>query len=278
MRVAISNLAWDVTLDTEVAALLRRHEIDAIDIAPGKYFPDFCAASGTDLSRVRNWWGDKGITITGMQALLYGTTGLNLFGTDAQQDAMLSHMGEVCRIASGLGATRLAFGSPKNRDRSCRTDAETRDIAHRFFSRLGDIAASRGVLVCLEPNPPCYGANFMTTTAEAAQVVADVAHPAIRLLFDTGACTINGEDVGAVCRAFAPLIGHIHLSEPHLVVLGDGETDHAKAADEVAAFVPERVACIEMLPPKDEPALAGIERGVQVALAHYRRGEEGRLP
>lgn len=278
MRIAISNLAWDVMHDAEVATMLTRHGIDAVDIAPGKYFPDFRTASDTDLARVRKWWGERGIAITGMQALLYGTAGLNLFGTDAQQEAMLSHLAEVCRIGAGLGATRLAFGSPKNRDRSARTDRETKDIAHRFFSRLGDIAAGQGVTVCLEPNPPCYGANFMTTTAEAAQVVADVAHPAIRLLLDTGACTINGEEVDILARAFAPLVGHIHLSEPQLVVLGDGATDHERSAAGLTAFLPGMVACIEMLQSKDEPPLSGIERALQVALAHYRRGAQGRQP
>ncbi|HAH3148449.1 TPA: sugar phosphate isomerase/epimerase, partial [Escherichia coli] len=40
MRVSISNLAWEVTEDVEVANLLSAFNIDAIDIAPGKYFPE----------------------------------------------------------------------------------------------------------------------------------------------------------------------------------------------------------------------------------------------
>ena len=272
MRIAVSNLAWDVADDAAVSSLLQRYGIDAVDVAPGKYFHDFAATSDNDMLSVRNWWRDRGIELTGMQALLFGTTGLNLFGAKAQQAARLE---QVCRIGAGLGATKLAFGSPRNRDRSSLSDLETREIACSFFSRLGDIAAHHGVVVCLEPNPPCYGANFMITAAETARVVAEVSHPAIGILCDTGAATISGEDLGAFLSESAPLVAHVHLSEPNLLIPGDGDTDHARAAAALNHYLPDRVACIEMLQAKNEPRLAAIERALQVAIRHYRNpGEE----
>lgn len=51
--------------------------------------------------------------------------GLNIFATDASRDAMLHYLDAVCRIAGLLGASRLVFGSPKNRDRTGLTDKET---------------------------------------------------------------------------------------------------------------------------------------------------------
>lgn len=71
MRLAISNIAWDAAEDDAVALLLHRHGIDAIDIAPGKYFPEPAKALDEDIARVRNWWRDRGIEIFGMQALLF---------------------------------------------------------------------------------------------------------------------------------------------------------------------------------------------------------------
>ncbi len=170
-----------------MAALLQRYRIDAIDIAPGKYFPQPALATASDMARVNAWWVQRGIELTGMQALLFGTTGLNVFGTPDVQAALLDHLRAVCRIGAGVGATRLVFGSPKNRDRSGLTDAQALDMAVAFFRLLGDIAATQGVIVCLEPNPTSYGANFMTSSAETAQVVSAISHPAIRMQFDTGA-------------------------------------------------------------------------------------------
>lgn len=270
MRLAISNIAWDDFEREEVAQLLCRYSIDAIDVAPGKCFPDPVTASEEDVARVRTWWAAQGIEITGMQALLFGTRGLNLFGPAEVQDAMLAHLASVCRIGAGLGATRLVFGSPKNRDRSGLTDQEALDIAMPFFRRLGDIAESHGVFICLEPNPTCYGANFMTTSAEAARVVEKVGHPAIRMQLDTGALTINDEDPAHVLDRYARLIGHVHASEPHLVPIGDGGTDHDEVSEALERYLPSPVVSIEMLATDSEPHLVSIERALSTAIRCYR--------
>lgn len=275
MRIAISNIAWDAAEDEAVAALVNTHGIDAIDVAPGKYFPDPKIASAADIARVRDWWSQRGITITGLQALLFGTTGLNLFGSNETQAAMLSHLAAVCRIGGVLGARKLVFGSPKNRDRSALADQEARELAIAFFHRLGDIASQHGVVVCLEPNPPCYGANFMTNSAETASIVTAVAHPSIRMQLDTGALTINGEDARQAIKEYAALIGHVHASEPDLVTLGDGGTDHAVVAEALGAYLPEQVVTIEMLPAKNESNLFAIDRALIVAIRHYRGGADG---
>jgi sugar phosphate isomerase/epimerase len=271
MRLAISNIAWDVAEDEAIAGLLQQYEIDAIDIAPGKYFPDPAGSTPADMARVKAWWAVRGIEVTGMQALLFGTTGLNLFGQPEVQAAMLEHLAAVCRIGGALDATRLVFGSPKNRDRSGLSDAQTMESACTFFRRLGDIAAAEGVMICLEPNPACYGANFMTTSAEAASVVRHVGHPAIRMQLDSGALTINGEEPATVLSEHAELVGHIHASEPNLVPLGDGRTDHARLAAAVSDSLPRHLVSIEMIATQGESHLSSIERALRVAVAEYRK-------
>lgn len=270
MRLAISNIAWDVAEDEIVAQMLQRYDMDAVDVAPGKYFPEPANASDDDIKHVKAWWAERGIEITGMQALLFGTSGLNVFGPADVQDALLTHLAAVCRIGAGLGAVRVVFGSPKNRDRSGLTDQEAMAVAVPFFQRLGDIAAANGVIICLEPNPPCYGANFMTTSAETAQVVAQVAHPAIRMQLDTGALTINVEEVIGVLERYADLIGHVHASEPDLLPLGEGGTDHAKVHAALAQYLPQHLVAIEMVATKHEPHVVSIERALKVAIRHYR--------
>lgn len=270
MRLALSNIAWDVSHDDAVAQLLTQFGIDAIDVAPGKYFPDPSNASEADITRVRQWWAGRGFEITGMQALLFGTTGLNMFGAQDVKNAMLEHLQAVCRIGSGLGATRLVFGSPKNRDRSDLSDGQTLAEAADFFQRLGDIAQAHGVVVCLEPNPPRYGANFMTSSAETAHVVTTVGHSAIRMQFDTGALAINGESPQVVLANYAHLIGHIHASEPDLVPLGDGTTDHQLAHQALLRHLPDHVVSIEMVATKQEPHLQAITRALVCATACYR--------
>lgn len=274
MRLAISNIAWETTEDEVIAELLTRFAVDAIDIAPGKYFPEPAKATDAEIARVKDWWAQRGIALTGMQALLFGTTGLNVFGSVQSQAALLQHLAGVCRIGAGLGATRIVFGSPKNRDRSGLTDQQAQDGAVAFFRQLGDIAQASGVTICLEPNPTCYGANFMTNSAQTAVVVRAIDHPAIRMQLDTGALAINGEDPFTVLEDCAELIGHIHASEPDLLPLGDGGTDHEKMARAVARYLPGHVVTIEMVATKTEAHAQSIERALQVARQHYRACDE----
>jgi len=275
VRLAISNIAWDIAEDTSVAKLLSKFGVDAIDVAPGKYFPDPANAKDEEIENVRRWWADHGIEITGMQALLFGTTGLNVFGESKSQEAMLEHLRAVCRIGAGLGATRLVFGSPKNRDRSGLSDAQALEQAVSFFRRLGTTAREHGVIACLEPNPARYGANFMTTSDETAHVVAAVGHGAIRMQFDTGALTINGESPEDVLESSAGLIGHVHASEPDLVPLGDGGTDHRLMHKALQQHLPDHVVSIEMVATKEEPHLHSIERALTCAVECYRTAQGG---
>jgi sugar phosphate isomerase/epimerase len=272
MRLSISNIAWDPAEDEAVAALLNERGIDAIDIAPGKYFPDPAAATDGDILRVRGWWKARGIDIVGMQSLLFGTTGLNLFGAAPVQEAMLAHLGAVCRIGGGLGATRLVFGSPKNRDRGSLGEDEAVRQALPFFERLGDIAGACGVTVCLEPNPERYGANFMTSTAATAAVVAQLGHAAIRMQFDTGALTINGEDPEVELARCGALVGHVHASEPDLLPLGEGGTAHAAMRAGLVRHLPGHIITVEMVATRDEPHVRSVARALDLAILHYREG------
>lgn len=270
MRLAISNIAWNVPEDEDVAKILNKYSIDAIDIAPGKYFSDFANTTSHKIDEVKSWWSDRGVEITGMQSLLFGTEGLNVFGPPEIQHRLLKHLEAVCRIASRLGSTRLVFGSPKNRNREGLTDKQAIRIATIFFRQLGDIAMDNGVIVCLEPNPTCYGANFMTSSPETAQVVNSVSHPAIRMQFDTGALSINQESAEMVLAEYSKLIGHIHASEPDLVPLGDSEIDHSEISAAIQKHIPNHPVTLEMVTTKNEPHLVSIERALKHAIRSYR--------
>ena len=68
MRISISNIAWETKDDEQVCEILHHYGIDAIDIAPGKYFADFDEATSEEIASVRNWWFERGIEIIGMQS------------------------------------------------------------------------------------------------------------------------------------------------------------------------------------------------------------------
>ena len=71
MQLSISNIAWDTSQDEAIADLLVQEGISCIDIAPGKYFSNLLTTSKEEISRVRNFWGNRGIKIVGMQSLFF---------------------------------------------------------------------------------------------------------------------------------------------------------------------------------------------------------------
>ena len=175
---------------------------------------------------------------------------------------MFDRLAAVCRVGGGFGARALNIGSPRHRDRAGLTDDEAEGMACDFFGRLGDVAASHGVIICLEPNPVAYGCNFMTTTDDAAVVVAKIDHPAVRLQLDVGAMSMNGEPPAETISRHAALIGHVHASEPNLAVLGDGGAPHEAAAEAPARRPSGIDRCTIEMGPAEAPRIRGVERAL----------------
>ena len=270
MRVAISNIAWDAEEDDLIAELFSQYGIDAIDVALGKYSLNPINASDNDIIKLRNYWAERGVTITALQSLLFGTHGLNVFGTSIVKDRLLDYLSKICQIANKLGASCLVFGSPKNRDRTGLSDSQAADEAIKFFRRLGDIAQTYNVITCLEPNPECYGANFMTSSLDTLAIVKQVDHPAIRMQLDTGAIFLNKEPIKLVLDAAQPYIGHIHVSEPNLLTLGASGMDHEYFANHIKNECKLKLVTIEMLASKNVPNLLSIERALKLVTSIYR--------
>ena len=269
MRLGVSAIAWDVHEDTAVAELLQRIGVDAVDIAPGKYFPDVLSARPADIRAVAAQWERHGVELTGMQSLLFGTQGLNLFGNPESRRRMHAHLAAVMRIAGELRATRLVFGSPRNRDKGELPADEALELAVAFFASLAEVATREGVTLCLEPNPAHYACNFMTDSASTAAVVRAVNRSSICMQFDVGALALNAERADDVLRQHRELVGHVHASEPDLVPLGDGASDHASAAAALRHHLPDALVMIEMVATRSEPHLQAIERALLLAMRHY---------
>lgn len=250
-QLSISNIAWDVKDDLKVAQILNKHDVKYIDLAPSKYFKDFKEASITEIKQVKDAWRKQGISIYGMQSLMFGTKDLNLFGGKEKQSFMLDHLSSVCRIGELLDARYLVFGSPKNRDCSVVEDDKGEDIALDFFYRLGEIAKHYNVTICLEPNPELYGANFLTTTKDTFDFVRKLNHPNIRMQLDTGTMLVNHE-AASVIEHVKDMIGHVHLSQNHLTVLGDSCEDIPNTAINTADKVSNNILSSKLSPLEEE--------------------------
>ena len=281
MRISISNIAWDSALDEEVAHLLSQHGVDAVDIAPGKYWNEHSgkylsnpsSARAPEIAALRDFWEKRGIELVGMQGLLFGLD-YNIFGGEEDRKKLLNYLDKICALASGLGIKFLVFGSPKNRDRKNLIDDEVARLAQDFFRALGDRAAQHKVQICLEPNPKFYGANFMTNSAETAAMVRAIAHENIAMQLDTGSIIMNEEEPQAAITPYQNLFCHIHASDRELKPLEKGASTaaHRQLAQIIAQHLPDKIVTIEMRALESARQLAAIDTALAFTKEIYNKG------
>ncbi len=221
MKLAMSNIAWRAEEEHAIADLLRTSGVRGIEVAPARVDPTPALAADESIRAYRSFWNERGIEIVAMQALLFGTEGLALFGAESARRALFDHLARVVRMGGLLGARALVFGSPRNRLVGSLAPALVDAIALPFFRDLGAIAAHHGTCVCIEPNPPAYGADWIVNAREALAFVERVDHPGIGAHLDTGALHMCGEGASEI-RAASARLRHFHVSEPELAPVGQG--------------------------------------------------------
>jgi sugar phosphate isomerase/epimerase len=268
MQLAISNLAWDVRDDAAVAALLQSLDVRGVELAPTKVWPKPLDATPAEVRACRRFWEDGGLRIVALQALLFGRPDLTLFDDARGRAATAEYLTGMIRLAEQLGATRLVFGSPKNRARGALALAEATEIATEFFGQIGRQARRRGVVFCVEPNPGDYQCDFITNAAEGLALVRKVNDAGFGLHLDAGGMALGG-DPPAFCTAHAAEVRHFHISEPHLAPVGTGTTGHAGFGAALRAGGYAGWVSIEMKPPAVD-GLTVIRQSLASALTCYR--------
>src|SRR5262249_3943949 len=88
-----------------------------------------------------------------------------------------------------------------------------------------DLAAKRGITICLEPLPPPE-ADFLLTLREAQELIARLDHhPAAKTIFDVKSASSEDVPLPELIREYAPFIAHVHANDSNRRGPGFGETD-----------------------------------------------------
>jgi D-psicose/D-tagatose/L-ribulose 3-epimerase len=272
VRLAVSSLAWSPEDDASVAAVLRDAGVGRVEIAPTKKWPAPLEVPAHHLAAYRAWWESEGFTIVALQSLIYGQPDLTIFGDASARAATLGHLSRMCRLAGQLGASVLVFGAPKNRLIGDMPAAAVEAIAVPFFRSLGRVAADEGVVFCIEPNPTTYGADFVTTSTEGANLVRAVGHAGFGLHLDTAAMTLSGEDPAVAIPSVIDLVRHFHASEVKLAPVGAGTVTHAAFGAALITAGYAGTISVEMLPPPEGSTTASVVRAVSIATDAYLHG------
>src|SRR5205807_2760674 len=123
-------------------------------------------------------------------------------------------------LCGPLGAPLAVFsGAPPTADERAR--------AVEYLREVGPYAEERGVTIALE-----YLNRFemylTNCAADLAALVREVAHPRIRMMYDTFHAHIEERDPPAALRACADVLVHVHLSENDRSTPGTGQVAWAE--------------------------------------------------
>jgi D-psicose/D-tagatose/L-ribulose 3-epimerase len=268
MNIGISNIAWPVDLQPEVADLLQSLGVTGIEIAPTRVWSSPLDVPARELAAFRRFWNDHGLQIIALQSLLFGLD-LSLFESAESRAVMRRHLAGMIRLCAELGGRALVFGSPKHRRRGDLPIEEASRIALDFFTEIGACAAQHGVAFCIEANPTAYDCDFVTTSTEAIALVERVANPGFAVHLDTGAMTLSEEPIEQAVINAMTWCRHFHVSEPQLGPIGTGGVNHQAFAATLKMLNYSRWISIEMRQRARESCLRDVAEAIAFTQRTY---------
>lgn len=228
--LAVSNIAWDADEERAVARELGLAGVRSVEIAPTKVFADPTNVADPELNDYLDFWADHGIGIVSFQSMLFGRPDLAIFGEHDVRRATVRRLVAFLNLAGRMGVSALVFGSPRNRLLPQGASEESVwATAVEVFGELGRAARAAGTVLCIEPNPPQYGCDFVTTADAGARLVRDVDEPGFRLHLDAAGMTLAGDDVAEAIRGSRDVLRHYHVSAPDLAPIEESTVDHVSA-------------------------------------------------
>ncbi len=270
MNLAISSIAWQPEEEPEIAETLKALGVKSVELAPTKIWDDPTGASAEDAAKVVEWWKGFGIEVVAFQSMLFVRPDLKLFESEENRVECLQYLKDFIVLAGRMGAKRMVFGSPKNRQRGDMPYDEAFAIAKEFFMEIAKTASENNVVFCIEPNAPQYNCDFVTTAKEGAELVRAVNHPGFGLHLDTACMALAGDDIPYSIRAYHDLIQHFHISSPMLEqVEPRNDVDHEAAALALKEIGYGNVVSIEMRPGDNGTNHNRVEQAVIFAQQKY---------
>lgn len=213
IKLAISNIAWNKNMDTEIYDFLKQNSIDGLEIAPTRIVEINPYDNLDDaIEKVKTIKNEFNLNIVSMQSIWFGKTE-KIFESEESFNELLAYTYKAIDFASAIGCPNLVFGSPKNRNMFDYNEDYPKAID--FFTKIGLYAKEKGVVIAIEPNPTIYNTNFLNYTNEALEFVRKINLESIKINYDLGTVIENQEDLDIIKNNLA-FINHIHISEPNL--------------------------------------------------------------
>jgi sugar phosphate isomerase/epimerase len=230
-RHAICNEVFQGWAFADACKAARKAGYAGIEIAHFTLKDTPTEITASERREYREIMAGEGLEFVGLHWLMVAPKGLHVTTPDTGvRERSWRHIDDLIDLCADLGGDRAAsgimvFGSPKQR---CTVEGATRAEATQRWqeglSRAAPHAGERGVTILVEalPSNQC---DVVTTLQEAARIVREIGHPAIRTMFDTHNAADETEPHAIVLDRYFDLIRHVHVNEMDGKHPGMGEYD-----------------------------------------------------
>lgn len=270
MKLAVSSIAWTNQEDPEIALLLQKLGVKYIEIAPTKLWDDPTQALPSEIEKYVKFWRAYGIEIVAFQSMLFNRPDLKIFGGHQNRLETLKYLKGFIRLAGNMGAGKMVFGSPKNRQCGSLANNNVAQIAQDFFNELGNTGQKNQVCFCIEPNPTDYGCDFITNAHEGIDLVRTVNNEGFGLHLDIAGMTLAKDKIRDSIINSKNHLRHFHISSPFLdQVEAREDVHHEEAAIALRTINYSGYVSIEMRPVEVGKNAVRVEKAVKFAQKTY---------
>jgi len=270
MKLAVSSIAWNKEEETAAAELLSSLGVKYVEVAPTKVWDEPVLVTDGEIEAYRQWWLGYGIEIVAFQSMLFPHPEYKLFEDKATRETTIKYLQDFTVLAGKIGAKRLVFGSPKNRQKGDMPTEEAIRVAVDVFGRIGDTAKEAGVIFCIEPNAPQYNCDFVTTAKDGIEIVDAVNNEGFGLHLDAACMTLAGDNLSDSIKAAGERIKHFHISSPMLESVNEeAGIAHIEAAAALKEINYQGYVSIEMKPSSEESNIDRLKTAVLYAQSVY---------
>lgn len=226
MRYAICNETFEGWDHERVCRFVAATGYTGLEIAPFTLAPRITDVPAERRRQLRRQAEAAGVQIIGLHWLLAKTEGLHLNSADpAVRQRTADYLGELARCCRELGGELMVFGSPAQRKIPPGASLQqAHEYAADTFRRALPAIEQANVKICLEPLTPAE-TDFLTTCAEAVELLERIRHPLFCLHLDVKAMSSEGTPVPELIRRYLPRTGHFHANDPNKRGPGFGNTD-----------------------------------------------------
>lgn len=191
---------------------------------------------------------------------LFGTDGLALVHPDpAVCGVALHRVQEIIQLAGALGpGTMVNIGRVRGRlDWLEAGVVAARRNAIQVFRTLADFAESCNVRIALEP---CnrYEVDFVHTTRDALEVVAEVERPNFGLMLDLFHMNIEDPSIEGAFDEARETLWHVHVADSNRLAPGQGHLDFPKIISALHEAGYDGYLSAELLPLPDPDTAARL--------------------